>query len=250
MNMRITALTLLAVALTACSSMHTIPGDDAYWQDQAWDGKLLDSVQSKLHYPMDTSGRPVQPVPAEARATVGFTYAGGKILDAKIVESSGRTDLDAAFLSQVAAADPPSSHGSHAAESHPFELVLEMPTPMQEFEIAEYMAIMAKRDYPQGAVAQGIQGSSRVGFRYQDGKAEDIHIIKSSGSKSLDNASMSAVQRARLPQRPSWMSPEPLNMTLTICYSLENSNICPKKGEMLQVSEGSDAQPPSPPSGP
>ncbi|MFI4968007.1 MAG: energy transducer TonB [Gammaproteobacteria bacterium] len=242
MNIRLAAGLLLGllpvVVLTACSSApRTGDAGDAYWQDQAWDGKLLDSVQSALHYPSDASGQPVQPVPSEARATVGFTYASGKIVDARIIESSGRADLDAAFLAQVMAIDPPSAYGDHAAESHPFELVLEMPTPMQEFEVAEYKALVANREYPQGAILQGSQGSSLVGFTYRDGKAEDIHIIKSSGSKPLDEASLYTVKKAHLPPRPAWMSPKPLDMTITICYSLGNSNICPKDAAMLQISD-------------
>ncbi len=244
-------VSLAFAALTACSSTPGMGSDDAYWQDQRWDGKLLDAVQSALHYPLDANGQPVQPIPQEAQATVGFTYVDGKIKDPRIIASSGRADLDAAFLTQVVAADPPSAHGSHAAEPHPFELVLEMPTPMQVFDIALYTAVTAKREYPQEAVNHGAQGVVTVGFKYHEGKASEIKTENSSGSPVLDRAAMRSVQQAHMPPQPPWMQQEPLNMTISLCYSLGNSNICPPMQAVLQVSDPSkDDQPASPPSGP
>jgi TonB family protein len=245
------AACLMLLTLAACSIAPGQGTDDAYWKDQRWDGDLLDAVQSNLHYPLDANGQPVQPIPQEAQATVGFTYADGRIQDPKIIESSGRQDLDAAFLAQVVTADAPKAHGSHAAEAHPFELVLEMPTPLEAFEVGEKIAINAQRIYPQNALGKGIQGVATVGFKYQDGRAHNITIVKSSGDPELDRESMRSVREARLPSRPTWMSEEPQTMRISICYSLGDSDICPKRGTVLEVSDPSkDSQPASPPSGP
>src|SRR6185437_3199936 len=171
----IASLTLLVLAL--CVGTCHAAADDAYWNDQKWDGKLLDAVQSALRYPMDSTGQPVQPIAKTAQATVSFIYSAGKITGPKIVESSGRADLDAAFLTEVVNATPPTAQGSHAAEPHAFELVLEMPTPFQQFEIAEYQAIIEKRVYPRRAILNGVQGSNTVRFKYLDGTVTDIQII-------------------------------------------------------------------------
>ena len=222
------------VTFTACSAgMH--PGDDVYWKDQRWDGMLSDAVQSVLHYPVDSAGQPIRPIPQTAQATVRFTYVDGKIQNPSIVESSGRADLDAAFLSQVAAAHVPAAHGSHAAEPHPIELVLEMPTPMQQFGVAEYTAINEVRTYPREAILEGTQGIATIEFKYFDGKAIDVAVAQSSGSIVLDKAAVSAVAHARLPPQPTWLPHEPLRMTVTICYSLWNSAICPRTRVVIEV---------------
>src|SRR5579863_1675745 len=123
----------LALGLVAWSpASYPANSGDAYWQDKRWDSKLLDAMQSALHYPTDTAGQPVQPVPETAQVTIGFIYTDGKISDPQIIKSSGRPDLDTAFLSQVMTAQLPKASGNHAAEPHQFKQVLKMRTPMQD----------------------------------------------------------------------------------------------------------------------
>ncbi|HEY1773200.1 MAG TPA: energy transducer TonB [Gammaproteobacteria bacterium] len=242
---------LTFIILAACSTTGVRDGGGAYWQNQTWDGKLLDSMQSTLHYPLNATGQPVQPVPSEVRATVSFTYADDKILDPKIIESSGRADLDAAFLAQVATANPPSAYGSHAAESHAFELALEMPTPMEALEHSLAEAINAKKQYPKRAILDGVQGVNLVEFDYSDTKAANVTVYKSSGDKSLDEASLRAISNAQLPPPPIWLTSRPIRLRMSICYSLGNSTNCPYSQRAIEVvNPPAVDQAPSPPSGP
>lgn len=240
----------LVCGLAACSSP---PGkrDDAYWNDQRWDGTLLSAVQDALHYPVDSTGRPLLPVPYSVKATVGFDYVQGRIQDPKIVDSSGRQDLDAAFVAQVAMANAPKSYGSHAAEPHHFELELDMPTPLLAFLDAEHRAINSRRVYPRQAVMEGAEGANVVSFDYLDGVASNITIDRSSGYKPLDDASVKAVAEATLPRAPAWLGTDSLHMQVVICYSLGNDDICPKTRQVLQITNLPGAeQSPSPSSSP
>jgi outer membrane biosynthesis protein TonB len=224
------ALALAAIySVVAAGSAASNPSDgsDAYWNDKHWHRILLGAVQAVIRYPADAAGQPVRPVPEMARATVRFVYANGKISDPKIIRSSGRPDLDSAFLSQVITAQPPKASGSHATESHTFTSILDMRTPMQDFETAICMAIRAKWEYPRDMILAGELGPTTIDFTYSDGKASDIRIVNSSGGRVMDKSFARSMTEAQLPPPPAWLSTQPLHMEATLDYQLgETSDLC------------------------
>lgn len=236
-----------AAGLAACSGL-TGPSD-AYWQNQAWDAKLFQVVQSAVHYPLDARGQPIGE-PASVHGKVEFTYSDGKILDPEMAQSTGRPDLDAAMLQQVATASVPPAIGSHAREPHAFALALSMLAPMEMFEQAMLQAINAKKVYPREAIIHGDQGVSTIGFDYRGGQAYNIRVLKSSGTNSLDAAAMMAVANARMPASPAWLNTETgLHLSLGICYSLGNSSRCPPlTRQVIEVENTPGTQVPAPPS--
>jgi TonB family protein len=255
MNLRLAAGWLLglipSVVLTACSSVPKA-GDasGAYWQDQGWDEKLLDSVQAVIHYPIDSAGYPIGR-PVSVHGKVEFTYVDGKIADPEMAESTGRPDLDSIMLEQLSGAKLPAAFGPHAGEPHAFQLELTMPSPLEEFSYEQKVAVDRAKVYPKDAILNGAQGVTTVFFDNVGGKAADVHMVKSSGYKSLDMAALEAVKHAQLPSPPNWYVAKPLHFQIAICYSLGNSDLCPAGTRtVIKVDNTTDTQPASPPSGP
>lgn len=235
--------------LAACSSTPGQSGD-AYWHDKNWDGQLLHTLQSAIHYPMDAAGNPIgQPV--SVRGKIKFLYSAGKILYPQMIESTGRPDLDAAMLQQVSATQVPAASGPQAHEPHAFSMELSMPSPLDVLMRSIYDAISAQRIYPKEAIIHGDQGSSVIGFDYDGDKASNVAVFKSSKVLSLDGASMRAVARAQLPQRPTWAPMHPLHLQISICYSLGNNAACPLTQHVIEIVDSPGVtQPASPSSGP
>lgn len=218
---------LLICGLTAWSNAsYSGNSDDAYWRDKQWMGKLLNAVHSALHYPTNTAGQPMQPVPETTQATVGFTYIDGKIRDTKIIKSSGRPDLDSAFLLEITTAHLPKAKGSQAAEPHQFKLVLKMNTPMQDFEAAICKAIYAKWLYPKDAILAGELASTTLEFKYYAGKASAIRLVQSGGNKLVDESLMQALANSQLPQPPAWLPSHPLTMQASLSSALGEWDLC------------------------
>ncbi len=216
-NRRYFGLLFLTCRLVAWSSVsYSSDGGDAYWQNKHWYGMLLGAVQSVLHYPTDAAGRPVQPVPEMVTATVGFIYADGRISDPSIIKSSGRSDLDAAFLAQVVTAQPPRASGSHAAEPHTFRLVFKMRTPMQDFETDICEAFDAKWRWPKDLILAGELRPAVIDFTYFNDKVSDIKLVTSSGSTVMDKTYVRVMSEAQMPPPPAWLPPHALPLKATL----------------------------------
>jgi TonB family protein len=119
-----------------------------------------------------------------------------------MVESTGRPDLDTVILHQLSSAKVPLPFGPRAREAHAFQLELTMPGPLEEFSYEQKIAVDKAKLYPRNAILDGAQGVSIVFFDNVDGKAANVHLIKSSGDKSLDTAAVQAVSDAQLPTPP------------------------------------------------
>jgi outer membrane biosynthesis protein TonB len=219
-------LLLTSGLVTWSTASYSSNGGNAYWQNKRWYRMLLESVQSTLHYPTDAAGQPLQPVPELAQVTVSFIYANGKISDPKIIKSSGRSDLDAAFLSQLATVQPPKASSSHAAEPHLFKLALKMRTPMQDFEDSICKAINAKWELPRDLILAGALGSTIIEFMYFKGKVSDIKVVVSSGSTLMDKSFMQAMREAHMPMPPVWLPIHPLHMKATLIYVFGDPGMC------------------------
>lgn len=223
----------VACALSACGS---VPGSTPstkreaapYWTDPKFDAALFKAVQSAVHYPDDVIDQSLESI----HGTVQFTIMDGKIQDPEIVESTGHDGLDKLMLEQVASASVPKPAGPHAAEPHAFSLQLEMPT---AFESAEYAAIDSRKIYPKDAIFGGAQGVVTVGFDYLEGKASNITIAKSGRDKSLDKASIWSVSNASFPLPPPGYTGKTVHLEVVMCYSINNSPICPTTGHVIHV---------------
>lgn len=74
---------------------------------------------------------------------------------------------------------------------------------MSEFSASMKAAIDAAKVYPKEAVLSGETGTVTVSFDYINGVVSNIHVDKSSGSRSIDKSAMQAVQKAALPPKPA-----------------------------------------------
>lgn len=244
---RLAFLTFLV--LSGCGTASIGSGNDAYWQDAHWNAQLFQSVGSIVQYPMDETGMPIgQPISAHAK--VGFTYIDGKVADPRILQSSGRQDLDALMLQQVSTAHVPAAFGPHATEPHAFTVDLLVLSPIDAFAKSLYDAINAKRFYPKEAIIHHDQGLSTISFDYMDGKISDISVFKPNVSKALDTAAMQAVSSAQPPPSPVWLTIRPLHLRIAICYSLGTPPACSPTKYGIEIVNTPAGQPPSPPSGP
>ena len=88
---------------------------------------------------------------------------------------------------------------------------------------------------PQVGDHRGKQGVVTVGFDYQDGKAVNIGISKSSNEHTLDAASVGAVTKASLPPPSPSYAGKTLHMEVIMCYSLNNTDICPSMYNVIYV---------------
>ena len=74
---------------------------------------------------------------------------------------------------------------------------------MTEFTSSMLQAINAAKVYPKESLLAGESGEAVVSFDYVNGVVSNIHVDKSSGSRALDRAAMTAVQKAALPPKPA-----------------------------------------------
>ena len=181
---------------------------------------MFNAVQSVVHTPTNVTSSATHGI----HGTVRFLFANGIIEDPVIVASTGDPDLDKLLLQQVASAHVPRPTGPHADEPHEFELPLDMPTLSESFMYSVYAAIDRQRVYPREEIIKGITGSTTVDFDYLDAKARDIVIAKSSGNRELDQASVGAVSRAKLPAAPPAYAGKTVHIEVIVCYSLNKIN--------------------------
>jgi len=230
---------LLACALSACGSAppqvipppHINPATQAYWENPLWQAEMFNAVQSKVHIPANLN----TPGTHGTHGTVRFQFDDGIIKNPVIVASTGDPDLDKLMLQQVASAQVPKPTGPHADEPHEFELPLNMPTPFEWFENNVYAAIDHKKLYPRDPILKGKTGSTTVDFDYLDAKASHIVIVKSSGNKELDQASVGAVSNAELPAAPPGYAGKTLHMVVIVCYCINSTKSCPTGKNVLVV---------------
>ncbi|HSN17828.1 MAG TPA: energy transducer TonB [Gammaproteobacteria bacterium] len=74
---------------------------------------------------------------------------------------------------------------------------------LAEFDASMLAAINAAKVYPKEAIMAGESGAVTVSFDYINGVVSNIHVDKSSGSRSLDRSAIQAVQKAAMPPKPA-----------------------------------------------
>jgi len=236
---RTQAAFILACALSSCGSAPPLANkpplfsDQAYWTNPFWQAELFSAVQSVVHLPADVTS----PAAPGIHGTVKFLFANGKIEDPEIVASTGDPDLDKLLLQQVVTAKIPKPYGLHTDQPHEFELPLEMFTPYKSFEYNVYAEIDRKQEYPRDPLLQDIMGITALDFDYLDAKASHIVMVKSSGNKQLDKASLGAVTKAKLPAAPPGYAGKTLHMVVIVCYDINYAKKCPT-GKNVIVMEG------------
>jgi outer membrane biosynthesis protein TonB len=200
--------------------------------DPRWDKSLLDAVQAAVHDPVDGTDMSTPGI----HATVRFTFLDGVIEYPEIVQSTGDPELDKLVVDQVASAQAPRpAVGLQIDAPHQFVLDLDVPTPYESFEYGVFNALDYAKIYPKDAVMGGSQGSTTVGFDYLDGEASNITTIKSSGSKSLDRASLGTVARSKLPPAPPAYAGKTVHLEAVFCYSLIGPGKCPRRKDVILI---------------
>jgi hypothetical protein len=217
------------------------PTKDPYWEDPRWEKTLLDTLQQAVHDPADTNDVSTPGL----HATVKFTFQNGDIEYPEIVSSTGNPDLDVLLLHQIASVQVPlPTTGLQTDQPHGFELDLDMPTPLENFESTVYSAIEYRKVYPKDPIIGAVVGNTTVAFDYRGGKASNIVITASSQSMELDRSSITAVTKATLPQAPTAYADRSLHMEVMFCYTLiivDNpaspvvKNRCPAARNVIRV---------------
>jgi protein TonB len=88
-----------------------------------------------------------------------------------------------------------------------------------EFEASMLAAINAAKIYPKEAILAGESGAVTVSFDYINGVVSNIHVDRSSGSRSIDRSAMQAVQKAAMPPKPAEIAGQN-RFSLVIEYTL------------------------------
>lgn len=205
---------------------------DPYWADPKWDRALLETVQASVHDPAD----PADTSTPELHAVVKFTYLAGTVEYPEIVQSTGDAAKDELLLHQVAAVQLPPATGIDADKPHEFVLDLDMPTPYEAFRNTVLAALNYARVYPKDAVMAGEQGTTVISLDYLDGMISNVAVIRSSGSHSLDKASVNAVMKAVVPPPPASYAGKTLHLEPEFCYSLHGPGKCAtSRQDVIQV---------------
>ncbi len=231
------AVLVLACALSACGTTppqaNKLPlfSDQAYWTNPFWQAELFSAVQSVVHLPANADS----PAKPGVHGTVKFLFANGKIEDPEIVASTGNPDLDKLLLQQVVTAKVPKPYGLHTDQPHEFELPLQMFAPYESFQYNVYAAIDRKKVYGREALLKDDTGITTVGFDYRDGKALNIVIVKSSGSRYLDQRSVAAVSSAVMPPASPGYAGKTLHMVAIFCYDINNAHKCQTGENVIDV---------------
>lgn len=211
------------------------PKKDPYWEDGTWDKALLRSVQSSVHNPAD----PADTATPALHAVVKFTYLAGTVEYPEIVQSTGDSGKDELLLHQLASAQLPPATGIDSDKPHEFVLDLDMPTPFEAFRYSMFDAIDYAKVYPKDAIIEGMQGINSVDFDYTDGKAAGIRLTKSSGRKTLDRASLTAVTKAVMPEPPAAYAAKTFHIEVLFCYALGEDGVeaghCPGGRNVILV---------------
>ena len=196
-----------------------------------WQAELFSAVQCVARLPSNAAS----PATPGIHGTVKFLFDNGAVKDPVIVESTGNPQLDKLLLQQVVTAKVPKPYGLHTGQPHEFELPLEMFTPYESFEYNVYAAIDRKQEYPRDPLLQDIMGITTLDFDYLDAKASHIVMVKSSGNKQLDKASLDAVSKAELPAAPPGYAGKTLHMVAIFCYDINNAKKCPAGNNVIDV---------------
>ncbi len=232
------AVLVLVCVLSACGTAPPqsnlpsfYPGNRPYWTNVAWQAQMFEAIQYMVHLPANAAS----PAKPGVHGTVKFLFANGKIEDPEIVASTGNPDLDKLLLQQVVTAKVPKPYGLHTDQPHEFELPLQMFAPYESFQYNVYAAIDRKKVYGREALLKDDTGITTVGFDYRDGKALNIVIVKSSGSRYLDQRSVAAVSSAVMPPPSPGYAGKTLHMVAIFCYDINNAHKCQTGENVIDV---------------
>lgn len=111
----------------------------------------------------------------------------------------------------------------HSLEQEKVDTLLSDREIMMRYQDMVKQRIEAVRRYPLWARKHGVDGVSRVSFKvFPQGEAGAVRLSVSSGSKILDDESISTVRRASpFPPVPGEFSGRAVDMEVSIVFSLE-----------------------------
>lgn len=85
-------------------------------------------------------------------------------------------------------------------------------------------AVKRVQIYPKIARDRGLFGTARVTLTLApDGRLESVRLVRSSGSKALDDASLAAVRNARMPMPPAGLASADLTYDLGLSFTLHDN---------------------------
>ncbi|AOU99814.1 hypothetical protein BI364_15995 [Acidihalobacter yilgarnensis] len=92
------------------------------------------------------------------------------------------------------------------------------------FAAQVHAAVQAVLIYPLAAKDLGLQGRTRVGFDYHDGRVSHVHLLTGSGYASLDRAALAAVRDAHYPPPPPSLADKTQALTIWVRFRAQSSD--------------------------
>lgn len=206
--------------LMGCASAPPKP----YWDNPEWVAALNTSIQSLITYPSIEAqkGWPI------VNAVVEFTYESRQLKNLRIVQSTGSDRLDYYFIIQIEKVrDLPWSYGSYASVPHTFQVRIELKPTLQDFYAILRGDIEKQIRYPRSALLSRQQGWVILEFSYRDGTVLNVAVLKSSGSRSFENAAINVLKSIKLPPPPpsANLAGKTLKFSIPVCY-VSPGNLC------------------------
>jgi len=99
----------------------------------------------------------------------------------------------------------------------------EDPAELSGFEARLDAAVRVAAVMPEAARRQHRTGDARLRFRYLNGAVDDVEIIKSSQSRLLDNAAITAVRAAHYPAPPADIRGRRLELLVRIDFLMDTT---------------------------
>ena len=91
------------------------------------------------------------------------------------------------------------------------------------YEAAVRAAVLRARGYPGLARERGLAGSVRVGIMLgRQGRLLTARLVRSSGSRTLDDAALAAVRDARYPAAPPELSTDRVSLEFDIAFNMQD----------------------------
>ncbi|HEX5423090.1 MAG TPA: hypothetical protein VFW94_06030 [Candidatus Acidoferrales bacterium] len=206
----------IVFGLTACVSKSELVSVGPYWNDPVWEKSLVQSINDHVLYPDKATLYFI----LRGEGTVEFDYRDGKLINPKLVKSTGYDVLDKTIIAGVLKTEPPPIDPAYRKVEHHFQLSLVMIPDPDQFRMILYDKITAKTRlepsmYPDHPAMVDIHAE------YIDGKLSNFTLIRMRGPDGIDKQVERAMESLDLPLPPDYLTHKPIPLRLRVCIAKE-----------------------------
>jgi hypothetical protein len=218
MNMRWRLLTCLSCAATiqiAGMTSASAGSSQPYWEDAVWQKTLMESIGNSVTYP---DGMTTVDGLAEGTVEVEFDYQNRKLLNAKVIKTSGSNLIDQHVIKDLADITAPSVAPEYASISHHFSLTLTVQPDINQFrlildDVFANKLHLAPNQFPDRFTFIFIDEN------YLNGKLTDVKMDSDNASDGLKSALVGLMDDVPLPPPPSNLKDIKLRLKIRLCVS-------------------------------